>query len=87
MTPLSTARPQIPQYACDRGIEGWVEAVYVVGTNGRVSNIRILDADPKGLFEAAMVESLTHWIYERQKKPLEMTQRVEMKVEDCAYNW
>lgn len=87
LTPLSTARPQIPQYACEKGIEGWVEAVFVVGTNGKVSNVRIIDAEPKGLFEAAMVKSVMHWLYPRQKSAKEVTQRVPMLVEDCKYNW
>ena len=87
LVPLSTARPQIPQYACDKGIEGWVEAVFVVGTDGKVTNIRIVDAEPKGLFEAAMVQSVSNWLYPRLKTPAEVTQRVPMKVEDCQYNW
>lgn len=87
LVPLSTARPQIPEYACDKGIEGWVEAVFVVGTNGRVTNVRIVDAEPKGLFEAAMVESVSNWMYPRLQRPAEVTQRVDMLVEDCQYNW
>jgi TonB family protein len=87
LIPLSTARPQITDYAYQRGIEGWVVVVYTVGTNGRVSNIRIVDADPKGLFEAATVESIANWIYEPTDRPREVTQRVEFKLEDYQYNW
>jgi periplasmic protein TonB len=61
--------------------------VYTVGTNGRVSNIRIVDADPKGLFEAVTVESIANWIYEPLDRPREVTQRVEFKLEDYQYNW
>jgi protein TonB len=87
LIPLSTARPQITDYAYQRGIEGWVVVVYTVGTNGRVSNIRIVDADPKGLFEAVTVESIANWIYEPLDRPREVTQRVEFKLEDYQYNW
>ena len=87
LIPLSTARPQITDYAYQRGIEGWVVVVYSVGTNGRVSNIRIVDAEPKGLFEAATVESIANWIYEPTSRPREVTQRVEFKLEDYQYNW
>jgi periplasmic protein TonB len=87
LIPLSTARPQITEYAYRRGIEGWVVVVYTVGTNGRVSNIRIVDAEPKGLFEGATVESIANWIYEPTDRPRDVTQRVEFKLEDFQYNW
>lgn len=87
LIPLSTARPQITEYAYRRGIEGWVVVVYTVGTNGRVTNIRIVDAEPKGLFEGATVESIANWIYEPTDRPRDVTQRVEFKLEDFQYNW
>ncbi len=87
LVPLSTARPQIPQYAHDRGIEGWVEVVFVVNKQGRVENIRIIDAEPKGVFEAAMVESIQNWIYAQSKQAREVKQRFEFKLGDFQYNW
>lgn len=87
LIPLSTARPQITEYAYRRGIEGWVVVVYTVGTNGRVTNIRIVDAEPKGLFEGPTVESIANWIYEPTDRPREVTQRVEFKLDDYQYNW
>jgi protein TonB len=85
--PLSTARPQISDYAFQRGIEGWVVVSFTVGTEGRVKNIRIVDADPKGVFEAAAVESIANWIYPRLGFEAQLTQRVEFKLEDHQYNW
>ncbi|TDU30804.1 outer membrane transport energization protein TonB [Panacagrimonas perspica] len=87
LTPLSTARPQMPDWACKQKLNGWVEAVFIVMPNGRVQNIRIVDADPRGVFEAAAVESITNWIYEPTGKAAEVKQRVPMNHEDCAYNW
>ncbi len=87
LIPLSTARPQITEYAYRRGIEGWVVVVFTVGKNGRVSNIRIVDAEPKGLFEGATVESIANWIYEPTDRPRDVTQRIEFKLEDFQYNW
>lgn len=87
LTPLSTARPQMPDWACKQKLDGWVEAVFIVMPNGRVQNIRIVDADPRGVFEAAAIESITNWIYEPTGKAAEVKQRVPMNHEDCAYNW
>jgi protein TonB len=87
LIPLSTARPQITEYAYRRGIEGWVIVQFTVTTGGNVRDIRIVDAEPKGLFEAAAVESISHWIYPRMERESQVTQKVEFKLEDYKYNW
>lgn len=87
LVPLSTARPQMPDWACDQKLNGWVEAIFTVMPNGRVQDVRIVDADPRGVFEAAAIESISHWIYSPTKRAAEVKQRVPMNHEDCAYNW
>ena len=87
LVPLSTARPQIPEYAYKQGIEGWVEVVFVVTTRGTVENVRVIDADPKGVFEAATVESVANWLYESTSRPREVKQKVYFRLEDYQYNW
>jgi TonB family protein len=87
LIPLSTARPQMPEWACKQKIKGWVEAVFTVNPNGRVSNVRIVDAQPRGVYEAAAIESISNWIYNETKQTREVEQRVEMDPEDCQYNW
>lgn len=92
LVPLSTARPQIPESAYRRGIEGWVEVVFTVTGEGRVVDVKIIDAEPKGIFEAAAVESISEWIYPRYYKggkPIarQVKQKVEFKLEDFQYNW
>lgn len=87
LIPLSTARPQMPEWACKQKIKGWVEVVFTVLPNGRVQDVKIIDADPRGVYEAAAIESVGNWIYEQSKKAKEVKQRVEMDPADCAYNW
>ncbi len=87
LVPLSTARPQMPDWACKQKLDGWVEAIFTVMPNGRVQDVKIVNADPRGVFEAAAVESITNWIYEPTGKAAEVKQRVPMNHEDCAYNW
>lgn len=87
LIPLSTARPQMPEWACKQGIRGWVEVVFVVSPEGKVGNIRLVDADPRGVFEEAAIESVAHWIYASYPKAREVKQRVQMDPADCAYNW
>ena len=92
LVPLSTARPQIPESAYRKGIEGWVEVVYTVTGDGKVVDIKIIDAQPKGIFEAAAVESIANWLYPRNYqggKPVarQVKQKVEFKLSDYQYNW
>ena len=77
----------MPQWACDKKLNGWVEAIFTVMPSGRVQQVRIVDAQPRGVFEAAAIESISNWIYAQTKKAAEVKQRVEMNHEDCAYNW
>ncbi|MEW6166308.1 MAG: energy transducer TonB [Pseudomonadota bacterium] len=87
LIPLSTARPQMPEWACKQGIHGWVEVLFTVLPTGKVTNVRLIDADPRGVFEAAAIESVAQWIYASYPKAREVKQRVEMDPADCAYNW
>lgn len=87
LVPLSTARPQMPPWACKQKIRGWVEVVFVVTTAGKVENVRIVDAQPRGVYEAAAIESVGNWIYPKGGKLAEVKQRVEMDPADCAYNY
>jgi outer membrane biosynthesis protein TonB len=87
LVPLSTARPQMPEWACKKKLRGWVEVVFVVTPGGKVENVRIVDADPRGVYEGAAIESVGNWIYPRGKTAAEVKQRVEMDPADCAYNY
>lgn len=90
LVPVSTGRPQFPKYAYDRGLSGWVEVVFIVDANGQVKNPRILDAQPKGIFEEAAVLSVLSWQYDRKTmagQAREVRQRLDFKPEDFFGNW
>jgi protein TonB len=87
LIPLSTARPQMPEWACKQKIKGWVEAVFTVLPSGRVQDVKIIDAQPRGVYEVAAIESISHWIYAETDRAAEVKQRVPMDPADCAFNW
>ena len=87
LIPLSTARPQMPEWACKQNIKGWVEAVFTVMPTGRVQDVKIVDAQPRGVYEIAAIESISNWIYAETDKAREVKQRVPMDPADCAFNW
>jgi protein TonB len=55
--------------------------------NGRVRDVRIVDAQPRGVYEAAAIESISNWIYNETKQARQVDQRVDMDPADCQYNW
>jgi protein TonB len=56
--------PEYPAVARQRRIEGWVELEYVVGADGRVIDVRVLDSHPTRVFEAAAERALRRWRFE-----------------------
>lgn len=94
LVPISSARPRYPRSAATRGIEGWVELIFVITGEGRVSNIRVLDASPRGIFEDAAVAAMTRWLYPPYRvngKPVarEATQLFRFRLDDIQdiYLW
>ncbi|RPE03022.1 TonB family protein [Candidatus Pantoea deserta] len=74
---LKLTRPVYPCYALTRHIEGYVKFAYDVDAEGKVSEMRILRSEPRGLFEPYVIAAVGKWRYEPYKpvKNLSMTIR------------
>ncbi|WP_018625267.1 energy transducer TonB [Kangiella aquimarina] len=59
--PLFQAQPNYPIIAASQGIEGWVLLQYDVDTSGTLSNINVLDAQPRRTFDKEAVAALKKW--------------------------
>lgn len=59
--PLSRQPPKYPYRAARRGIEGWVRVRFRVTETGTVEDVRVLDADPAGMFEKAATRAVYRW--------------------------
>jgi protein TonB len=59
--PLQRIPPQYPRDAARSGITGWVQLEVLVNPDGTVRSARVLEANPKGLFEAAAVQAVLRW--------------------------
>lgn len=64
LTRTHYAPPQFPDLARQRGIDGWVDLQFLVGTDGGVSDVKVVGAQPAGIFEQAALEALRHWHYQ-----------------------
>lgn len=53
--------PRPPRRARRDRVSGWVRVELVVRQDGTVHGARVLDAEPAGLFEDAVLESVRRW--------------------------
>ena len=56
--PVSTIRPRYPATALRNNQEGWVSLQYTVNTDGSVSNIEVVNAEPRHVFDSAAVDAI-----------------------------
>ena len=56
--------PQFPEAARKRGLDGWVDLQFVVGTDGAVGDVAVVGAQPVGIFEQAALDAVRHWRYQ-----------------------
>jgi TonB family protein len=73
--------PQYPQSAREKGIEGWVDVQFTVTTDGTLSEVTIVGAQPVGVFEASALEAVRHWRYAPVlREGAAVTQRARVRV-------
>lgn len=86
-TPSATRRPNIPKVAYDNKINGWVLLAYTVDNRGKIDNIRVLDAEPRGIFEANAIAAVKRWVYPSFKGEVKhLSQRIEFEWNMYSYN-
>lgn len=61
--PLVRINPDYPQRAMSRSIEGWVIVQFTITAAGTVKDAKVVDADPKGIFDDAAVKAILRWRY------------------------
>ncbi len=59
--PLQRIPPQYPRDAARNGISGWVQLEVQVNADGSVRSAKVLDAKPRGIFEASAVAAVMRW--------------------------
>lgn len=73
--------PEYPSAARERGIEGWVDLVFTIRTDGTVGDVSVTGAEPAGIFEQAAMASVRRWRYEPVRRDGEVVeQRARLRV-------
>ncbi|MGH7822378.1 MAG: energy transducer TonB [Candidatus Binatia bacterium] len=61
--PLVRINPDYPPRAQSRGIQGWVIVQFTITAAGTVADARVVEAQPKGIFDDAAVKAVSRWKY------------------------
>lgn len=78
---LQRVNPDYPAVARTRRIEGYVELEFMVGVDGRAADIRVVAAEPPGVFDSAATRALMRWRFEpgtRDGQPQPMRSRTRI---------
>ena len=61
--PIVRIEPQYPRRAADQFIEGWVTLQFSITETGATANVRVVDAQPKRIFDRAAIQAVKKWKY------------------------
>jgi protein TonB len=61
LTVISRVPPLYPFRAKAKAIEGWVSVEFTVNEQGRVEDIKILDAEPEKIFDDSVMQCVAAW--------------------------
>ena len=56
--------PQYPQHLLNKGTEGWVLVEFTITASGTVEDIRVVDGEPKRVFDKAAIRSIKRWKFQ-----------------------
>ncbi|HME41203.1 MAG TPA: TonB family protein [Steroidobacteraceae bacterium] len=70
-----------PADALRRNVEGWVELAYVIAADGKVSQVKVLNSSPPGVFDASAVKTISRVRYKptlQGGKPIAVTTKIRI---------
>ena len=70
LRPISAPAPQYPPDAYRDGTSGEVQVEFTVGTDGSVSNARVIHANPPRVFDRAALAAVKRWRFQPVSSPV-----------------
>lgn len=63
-TPIVRIPPEYPRGPLARNIEGWVLVEFTITRTGTVTDARVVDSEPPGVFDRATLRAIARWKYQ-----------------------
>jgi len=63
LEPVATPDPAYPPDAFRQGVGGWVEVEYTVTEQGSTTDVAVVAAEPRAVFDAAAIAAVAGWKY------------------------
>jgi len=81
---LSVSKPGYPQRAFALRVEGRVRVKFDVDSDGRVTNIQIVSAQPRNMFEREVKQAMKSWRYQSGRPGQGITMNIVFKINGGA---
>lgn len=72
--------PRYPNRARRQRIEGWVEVSFMVQADGSVADPKVIDAEPRGVFDREALEAVRRWKYAPPGRNTDTSRRIEFRL-------
>ena len=91
VTPYNTRQPNVPDVAWQNKVDGWVLVAFSVTPEGDTRDVRVLDANPRGVFEEKVIAAVEDWQYRlsfsgKARPTVILTQKVEIRWQNYPHN-
>lgn len=77
---VSKSGPRYPQEALEKNLEGFVKFEVTISPQGDVTNVRVIKAEPPGVFEQAMIDAVKTWKYCPSGRTITLSLTVNFKL-------
>ena len=80
-TPIVRIDPKYPVQAARDGKEGWVKLSFTINETGGVDDVKVIEAQPRRIFDRAAVRALKKWKYKPKIEDGVPVKQFEQKVQ------
>lgn len=87
LSPLVAPQPTYPRQAQARGLEGNVSVAFTVNPFGDTQDVRVVSAQPAGVFDLAAISAVSRWRYpaDGEREPVSQSETLEFRIDDFIF--
>lgn len=79
--PIVRVEPRFPVEAMRQGLSGWVKLAFNINESGSVTDIRVIEAEPRNVFDREAIRALRRWKYQPQFVEGQPVKQMDLQVQ------